>query len=138
MLIETAICVPFLALTLFLVVSGTQMYRAAACAEAASAEGARWAAQHPTATDEEVAAHARRSVAGAENADVAVSREDLPEQDYTVRVVDRYGEDKSAEAKTVRTGITVEATVEAELLGFASQPFTSSHTGICSVEGVPR
>lgn len=137
-LVETAICLPLLVVTLFVTLSASELYRAALTAEAASAEGARWAAQHDDADGDQIAEHARQSVAGAENAQVEVTIADLDPQEYTMHVYDREGDLRDAEAMNVRSGVTVKVTVSATLFGFGAEPFSSTHTGVRSTEGVTR
>lgn len=137
-LVETAICLPLLVVTLFVTLSASELYRAALTAEAASAEGARWAAQHAEAGEDQIAEHAKQSVAGAEDAQVEVTIADLEPQEYTMHVYDREGDLRDAEAMNVRSGVTVKVTVNATLFGFGSEPFSSTHTGVRSTEGVTR
>lgn len=137
-LIETAICVPLLALTLFATMSGSELYRATSVAEAASSEGARWAAQHAEADERQIAEWTRNSVKGAEEAEVEVEFTELSDQDYTMRVTDHDGALKSADAKNERQGVKVTVRVRAALVGFGDKTMESTHEGIRSTEGVAR
>lgn len=138
-LVEAAICIPLLAILLFFAVSGATAYRSTMLAESASAEGARYAAQHVGATDDEIESWTRQSIgADAANCSVTVSRSTLSDQDYTMRIVDSMGNERTANAKTVRRGVTVTVTIPVELIGFGSWDTHSTHTGIQATEGVAQ
>lgn len=138
-LVEAAVCIPLLAVLLFFAVSGATAFRSTMLAESASAEGARYAAQHTEATDDEIESWTRQSIgADAVSCDVTVTRTDLSEQDYTMRIVDSMGNERTANARTVRRGVTVTVTMPVELVGFGSWETHSTHTGIQATEGVAR
>lgn len=135
--IEAAIVTPLLAAVLLCAVGGAQMFRASMTTEAAAAEGARYAATHSTATEDEIVAWTQASIGAGDGLAVAVKSEtESRAQTYTMRVTDADGAEKSSPAKSTRCAVTVTATQKVHVLGFADVVMSSSHTGFRSAEGV--
>lgn len=134
--VEAAIVLPVLVLILFLAVGGAELFRAQMTAEAASAEGARYATLHPDASVEEVTSWVRDSV-DVEDCSVVVTTTELPDQGYTLVITDADGTVRSTEARNIRTAITVRVDIGYGILGLDTPYVASSaHTGIVSDEGV--
>lgn len=134
--IEAAIMTPLLVAVLLCAVGGAQMFRASMTTEAAAAEGARYAATHSTATEDEIVAWTQASIGAGDGLSVAVKAADSGAQTYTMRVTDADGAEKSSPAKSTRTAVTVTATQTVHVLGLADVTMSASHTGFRSVEGV--
>lgn len=135
--IEAAIMTPLLVAVLLCAVGGAQMFRASMTTEAAAAEGARYAATHSAATEDEIASWAQASIDAGGGLAVAVKSETAPgAQTYTMRVTDADGAEKSSPAKSTRTAVTVTATQTVHVLGLADVTMSAAHTGFQSVEGV--
>lgn len=134
--IEAAIMTPLLVAVLLCAVGGAQMFRASMTTEAAAAEGARYAATHSTATEDEIVAWTQASIGAGDGLSVAVKAADSGAQTYTMRVTDADGAEKSSPAKSTRTAVTVTATQTVHVLGLADVTMSAAHTGFRSVEGV--
>ena len=75
---------------------------------------------------------------GAEGAAVTVTRSALPDQEYTMRVLDAQGNDRSADAKTTSEAVSVKVDLGTHVLGLTDYTASSTHTGIQSREAQPR
>lgn len=136
--VEAAIVMPLLVVCLLATVGGAQMFRSAMTVNAAAAEGARYAAAHPEATDDEIAQWTQGSVGAGDSVEVTVEGKALPEQDYTMRLTDRDGNQRRAEAKTTRRAVNVRAQQKIHVLGLSDMTIGAVHSGIQSTEGVAR
>lgn len=136
-IVEAAITMPLLATMLLVCLGGANLFRTTMLAESASAEAARYASLHPDASDGDIEQRARESV-GAEGAAVTVTRTALPDQDYTMRVLDAQGNDRSAEARTTSEAVSVKVDLGVHVLGLTDYTASSTHTGIQSREAQQR
>lgn len=136
-LVEAALVIPILVTLLLLTVNGAMVFRAQMSAEQACAEGARYAALHPSASEAEIVQWTLESTGLGSGSEVTVETSEVASQPYTMRVVDNDGTTRSAGAVNRRYAHVVTARVPVSLVGMG-QTFVaaSSHGAISSEEGV--
>lgn len=136
-LVEAAFVIPILFVLLILTVNGALVFRAQMTAEQAAAEGARYAALHEGATEEEIVEWTREAVGLGADCQVSVTSYQIASQGYTMVVMDNQDSSRSADAVNRRYTHIVTASVPVELVGI-NQTMTaaSSHSAITSEEGV--
>lgn len=138
-LVEAAVVAPLMVSLIMLAFLGRAAYGTQMVADAAAAEGARYATLHPDATSQEVAAWARAQIGEAgEEVEVTVETAELPDQDYVMRVTDADGAWRSAEARTARERVSVTVSVPMDSPGVPLWHAKATHSGVRSVEGLPR
>lgn len=136
-LVEAALVIPVLFVLLLLTVNGALVFRAQMTAEQAAAEGARYAALHEDATEQEIVDWTRASVGIGPDCQVSVTSYQIASQGYTMTVMDNQDSSRSAEAINRRYAHVVTVRIPTQLVGI-NQIMTaaSSHSAITSEEGV--
>ena len=135
-MVELALVLPVLALLAIGTVNLSAMYRAWQAADTAAAEGARYAAQDPGATADEVSSYALSAVGG-QGLSVTVEDDTASESTATMRVTTVEGDELTAQATVRHHTRRVTAAKDVELLGgWATWRASATHAGSSS-EVVP-
>lgn len=131
-MVELAVCLPALVALFVLCADASVMYRSWQVVDTASAEAARYAAQDPLASTDELSSYARSCV-GHDGLVVSVDDAVVSTEPTEVRVMDSEGTWREAEASVSRRTRRVTASLDVKLVGgLGTWTVRASHTSVSS------
>ena len=131
-MVELAVCLPALVALLVLCADASVMYRSWQVVDTASAEAARYAAQDPLASTDELSSYARSCV-GHDGLVVSVDDAVVSTEPTEVRVMDSEGTWREAEASVSRRTRRVTASLDVKLVGgLGTWTVRASHASVSS------
>lgn len=131
-MVELAICLPLLAGLALGSAELANAYRTWQLVDTAAAEGARYAAQNPNATSDDVASYARSAV-GLDGLAVTVGQSRASTSNVTLSVMGADGAWRQAPATVERSTREVTVSMEVPLLsGSVTWVASSAHAGVSS------
>lgn len=131
-MVELAVCLPTLVALFVLCADASVMYRSWQVVDTASAEAARYAAQDPLASTDELSSYARSCV-GHDGLVVSVDDDVVSAEPTEVRVMDSEGAWREAEASVSRRTRRVTASLDVKLVGgLGTWTVRASHASVSS------